>query len=36
MKSSAQLWREIEETEVSDGTLAFWWLYQAGIVVKSR
>jgi L-ascorbate 6-phosphate lactonase len=35
MKSSAQLWQEIEETEVSAGTLAFWWLYQAGIVLKS-
>jgi L-ascorbate 6-phosphate lactonase len=35
MKSSTQLWQEIEETEVDAGTLAFWWLYQAGIVLKS-
>src|SRR5271155_5923131 len=35
MNSSAQLWQEIEETEVRPGTLAFWWLYQAGIVLKS-
>src|ERR1700683_1602297 len=35
MKSSAELWQEIEATKVSDGTLAFWWLYQAGIVLKS-
>src|SRR5487761_1523288 len=35
MKSPAELWQEIEETEVSGGTLAFWWLYQAGIVLKS-
>ena len=35
MKSSAQLWREIQQTEVSAGSLAFWWLYQAGIVLKS-
>ncbi len=35
MKSPAQLWQEIEETEVRPGTLSFWWLYQAGIVLKS-
>jgi L-ascorbate 6-phosphate lactonase len=35
MKSPALLWREVEETEVGPGTLAFWWLYQAGILVKS-
>src|ERR1700722_7426140 len=35
MKSSAELWQEIEATKVSDDTLAFWWLYQAGIVLKS-
>lgn len=35
MKSSAQLWQEIEKTDVGEGTLAFWWLYQAGIVLKS-
>jgi L-ascorbate 6-phosphate lactonase len=35
MKSSARLWQEIEETEVGTGTLALWWLYQAGIVLKS-
>ncbi len=35
MKSPAQLWQEIQETDVGPGTLAFWWLYQAGIVLKS-
>jgi L-ascorbate 6-phosphate lactonase len=35
MKSPDQLWQEIAETEVAEGTLAFWWLYQAGIMLKS-
>jgi L-ascorbate 6-phosphate lactonase len=35
MKSPAELWREIDEALVTDGTLSLWWLYQAGIVVKS-
>jgi L-ascorbate 6-phosphate lactonase len=35
MKSPAQLWHEIDEVQVADGTLALWWLYQAGVVVKS-
>ena len=35
MKTPAELRQEIEQTEVSPGTLAFWWLYQAGIVLKS-
>lgn len=35
MKSPAELWQEIDEAEVDRGTLALWWLYQAGIVLKS-
>ncbi len=35
MKTPAELWQEIEQAEVHAGTLAFWWLYQAGIVLKS-
>jgi L-ascorbate 6-phosphate lactonase len=35
MKSPDQLRQEIAETEVAEGTLAFWWLYQAGIMLKS-
>ena len=35
MKSPAQLWQEIDAADVAAGTLAFWWLYQAGIVLKS-
>ncbi|MDA8311253.1 MAG: MBL fold metallo-hydrolase [Actinomycetota bacterium] len=30
-----RLWSEIDRYEVSRGTLVLWWLYQAGIVVKS-
>jgi L-ascorbate 6-phosphate lactonase len=33
--SPRQLWHQISEREVSGGTVAIWWLYQAGIVVKS-
>ena len=35
MKNPAELWQEIESAQVAGGTLAFWWLYQAGIVLKS-
>jgi L-ascorbate 6-phosphate lactonase len=35
MKSPAELWQEIESAQVEPGTLCFWWLYQAGIVLKS-
>jgi L-ascorbate 6-phosphate lactonase len=35
MKSPAELWAEIDSAEVSEGTLALWWLYQAGVIVKS-
>lgn len=31
----AQLWKEIEGTAVAAGTVTFWWLYQAGFVLKS-
>lgn len=29
------LWQRIEDTDVRPGTLVFWWLYQAGIIVKT-
>ncbi len=35
MNSPAELWQEIDSAQVAAGTLAFWWLYQAGIVLKS-
>src|SRR5258708_16129039 len=35
MKSPVELWQEIESAQVEPGTLSFWWLYQAGIVLKS-
>jgi L-ascorbate 6-phosphate lactonase len=35
MKTTTQLWEEITTTVVRPQTLAMWWLYQAGIVVKS-
>lgn len=35
MKTPAQLWDEIDGAAVQPGTLAFWWLYQAGIVLKT-
>jgi L-ascorbate 6-phosphate lactonase len=30
-----QLWHEISQYEVVEGTVTIWWLYQAGLVVKS-
>jgi L-ascorbate 6-phosphate lactonase len=35
MKSASELWQEIQQTEVQPGTLAFWWLYQAGLAIKT-
>jgi L-ascorbate 6-phosphate lactonase len=35
MLAPAQLWETIEGTQVAPGTLSMWWLYQAGLVVKS-
>ena len=35
MASPEKLWQEIKQHEVSAGTVTIWWLYQAGIVVKS-
>src|SRR5260370_39447585 len=35
MKSPVELWQEMESAQVEPGTLSFWWLYQAGIVLKS-
>jgi L-ascorbate 6-phosphate lactonase len=33
--SPDELWQEIKRHTVSPGTTTIWWLYQAGIVVKS-
>jgi len=33
--SPEKLWQEIKQRDVSEGTVTVWWLYQAGIVVKS-
>jgi L-ascorbate 6-phosphate lactonase len=35
VKTPEALWQEIEQQEVPAGMAALWWLYQAGIVVKS-
>jgi L-ascorbate 6-phosphate lactonase len=35
MKTPAELWAEIAAHQVATGTIAFWWLYQAGFVLKS-
>jgi L-ascorbate 6-phosphate lactonase len=35
MTATSPLGDEVEERAVPTGTLAFWWLYQAGLVVKS-
>jgi L-ascorbate 6-phosphate lactonase len=35
VKTPVELWREIERTEAGPGTLVLWWLYQAGVVLKS-
>ena len=35
LKTTTELWREISQATVRPGTLAVWWLYQAGVAVKS-
>lgn len=35
MTRVTSLWDDISATEVRLGTLALWWLYQAGLIVKS-
>jgi L-ascorbate 6-phosphate lactonase len=35
MKTPSELWQEIQRQRVSPGTVALWWLYQAGIVLKT-
>ena len=35
MKTPTELWQEIATTTVAPGTACLWWLYQAGIAVKS-
>jgi L-ascorbate 6-phosphate lactonase len=35
MKTATDLWQEIHGTAVRPGTVVFWWLYQAGIALKT-
>jgi L-ascorbate 6-phosphate lactonase len=35
MKSPSELWSEIRRYEVQPGTLVVWWLYQAGLALKT-
>ncbi len=35
MDAQSKLWQEIDDATVPSGTIAVWWLYQAGLVVKS-
>lgn len=35
MKNATDLWQEIERTCPRQGTIVLWWLYQAGVVVKT-
>lgn len=32
---SKSLWPEVQSTDVEPGTVAMWWLYQAGVIVKT-
>jgi L-ascorbate 6-phosphate lactonase len=34
-EATPELWREIRDAQVDDGTLRLWWLYQAGFAIKS-
>jgi L-ascorbate 6-phosphate lactonase len=35
VKTPTELWREIEQARVRPGTVVFWWLYQAGVAIKT-
>lgn len=35
MRSPNELWEEISAHQVAAGTISVWWLYQAGLVLKS-
>lgn len=35
MKTASELWQEVRQADVRPGTVVLWWLYQAGIVLKS-
>ena len=35
MKTTTELWEEIYDADVPAGTLAVWWLYQAGLALKT-
>ncbi len=35
MKTPTELWHEIEQISVRPGTVVLWWLYQAGMAVKT-
>jgi L-ascorbate 6-phosphate lactonase len=34
-KTATELWQEIQNATVQRGTLALWWLYQSGVVLKT-
>ena len=35
MKTASELWHEIQRERVRPGTVVLWWLYQAGIALKT-
>jgi L-ascorbate 6-phosphate lactonase len=35
VKTASELWQEISSTRVRAGTIALWWLYQAGVALKT-
>jgi len=35
MKTTTELWEEIHDAHVPTGTFALWWLYQAGLALKT-
>jgi L-ascorbate 6-phosphate lactonase len=34
-KTATELWQEIQRATVQPGTLALWWLYQSGVLLKT-
>jgi L-ascorbate 6-phosphate lactonase len=35
LKTTTELWHEVQQTSVRAGTLTLWWLYQSGIILKT-
>jgi L-ascorbate 6-phosphate lactonase len=35
MKTATELWQEIDRKQVRPGTVVLWWLYQAGMAIKT-